>query len=86
MKKPNFFFSTYIVGIFCVEFRYPNYHADLWDTNYVTIFYEICENFLGQVYFLIFKKEAPAFSPEAKTLIDTKGDWYVGKSFAYISL
>ena len=52
--------------------------------NYVRIFYDICESFLGRVYFLIFNKEAPAFSLEAKTLIAIMGDWYVGESFTYI--
>ena len=60
------------------------YHFELWDTNYVTRFYDICESFLGRVYFLIFNKEAPAFSLEAKTLIATMGDWYVSESFTYI--
>ena len=60
------------------------YHAKLWDTNYVARFYEICEKFLGRIYFLIFKMEAPTFFPEARTLIATMGDWYVGESFAYI--
>ena len=47
-------------------------------------FYDICESFLGRVYFFIFNKEAPAFSPKAKSLIATMGDWYVGESFTYI--
>ena len=50
----------------------------------MTQFYDICESFLGRVYFLLFNKEAPAFSPEAKSLIATMGDWYVGESFTYI--
>ena len=50
----------------------------------MTIFYDICENFLYRFYFLIFKKEAPAFSLESKTLIAMMGDWYVHESFAYI--
>ena len=88
------------MDIFCIEFCYPNmgwswmlpappvhiYHSELWDTNYVTRFYDICESFLGWVYFLIFNKEAPAFSPEAKTLIATMGYWYVGESFTYIRI
>ena len=49
-------------------------------------FYKICENFLGRIYFLIFKREVPAFSPEAKNLIVTMGDWYVGESFSYIRI
>ena len=47
-------------------------------------FYDIGESFLGRVYFLIFNKEAPSFSPEAKALIARMGDWYVGESFTYI--
>ena len=87
-KKSNFFFYAYIVDIFCAEFHYPNMgwswvlwappvhisHSNLWDTNYVTRFYDICESFLSQVYFLIFSKEALGFSPEPKTLIATMGD------------
>ena len=60
------------------------YHSELWDGNYVVRFYDICESFLGPVYFLIFNKEAPAFSLEAKALIATMGDWYVGEYFTYI--
>ena len=52
--------------------------------KYVVRLYDICESFLGRVYFLIFNKEAPAFSPEAKAFIATMGDWYVGESFTYI--
>ena len=62
------------------------YHLELWDTNYVTRFYDICESFLDQVYFLIFNKEAPAFSLEEKTLIATMGYWHVGESFTYIRI
>ena len=60
------------------------YHSELWDSNYVARFYDICESFLDRVYFLICNKEAPAFSPEAKPLVATMGDWYVGESFTYI--
>ena len=62
------------------------YHSELWDRNYVARFYDICESFLDWVYFLIFNKEAPAFSPKEKSLIATMGDWYVGESFTYIRI
>ena len=62
------------------------YQSELWDTNYVTNFYDICESFLGQVYLLIFNKEALALSPESKTLIAKMGYWYVSESFTYIKL
>ena len=60
------------------------YHSKLWDTNYVARFYDICERFLSWVYFLIFNKEDPMFSPEAKALIATMGYYYVGEYFTYI--
>ena len=62
------------------------YHSELWDRNYVARFYDICESFLDRVYFLIFNKEATTFSLEAKSLIATMGDWYVGESFTYIRI
>ena len=99
-KKSNFFFSAFIYDILCAEFEYPNlgwkcsfsapplpiYYSELWDTNYAPRFYDICQYFLGTIYFLIFKKEAPAFSPEATGLIGTMGDWYVGENFSYIRI
>ena len=50
------------------------------------MFYEICEHFLGSIYFSIFKQEALAFLEEARTFIATMGDWYVGESFSYIKI
>ena len=50
------------------------------------MFYDICEHFLGSIYFTIFKEEYPAFSKEARTFIATMGDWYVGESFSYIRI
>ena len=87
-KKPNFFFSAFVIDVFCTEFQYPNlgwnwtlpappmpiYHSELWDTNYAPKFYDICEHFLGSIYFSIFKKEAPTFLVEATNLFDTMGD------------
>ena len=77
-KNPNFYLTAFIVDVFYADFYYPNlgwswelsappvhiYHSELWYSNYVTRFYDICEIFLGRVYFLIFNKEALAFSPE----------------------
>ena len=60
------------------------YHSKLCNRTYVARFYDICESFLGRVYFLVFNKESPAFSPEEKALIATMVDWYVGEYFTYI--
>ena len=87
-NKSNFFFSSFIYGIFCTEFQYPNlgwnwnlpappvpiYYSELWDMNYVSRFYDICEHFLGSIYFSIFKKEAPAFSVKVRAFIAAMGD------------
>ena len=100
MKKPNFFFLTFIIDVFCTEFQYPNlgwnwtlpapsvpiYYSTLWDTNYAAMFYDICEHFFGGIYFSIFKQEALAFPAEARTFISIMGDWYVGESFLYIRI
>ena len=62
-KKPKFYLSAFIVDLFCAEFHFPNmgwswellappmhiYHSELWDTNYVTKFYDICESILDRV-------------------------------------
>ena len=99
-KKPNFLFPSFIYDIFFTEFQYPNlgwkwsfsappvpiYYSKLWDTNYAPKFYDICEHFLSNIYFSIFKKEAPVFLAEATVLIATMGDWYVGESFSYIRI
>ena len=50
------------------------------------MFYEICEHFFGNIYFSIFKQEAPTFLAEANIFISTMGDWYVGESFSYIRI
>ena len=97
-KKPNFFFLAFIIDVFCTEFQYPHlgwnwtlpappvpiYYLKLWDNNYMDLFYDICEHFMGTIYFKIFKVEAPSFSVESTALIATMGDWYVSESFSYI--
>ena len=50
------------------------------------MFYDICEHFVGNIYFSIFKEEAPSFVAEARTFIMKMGDWYVGESFSYIRI
>ena len=64
----------------------PIYYSKLWDTNYATRIYDICEQFLDSIYFSIFEKEALEFSAEAENFIATMGDWYVGESFSYIRI
>ena len=87
-KKPNFFFSSFIIDVFCIEFQYPHlgwnwtlqtppvpiYYSTLWDNNYMPSFYDICEYFMGTIYFKIFKVQDPSFSPKARALISTMGN------------
>ena len=99
-KKPNFFFSAFIIDVFDTEFQYPNlgwkwtlpappvpiYYSALWDTNYAAMFYDICEHFTGSIYFMIFKRESLAFSKESRAFIFTMGDQYVGELFSHIRI
>ena len=47
-------------------------------------FYDICEHFMGTIYFKIFKVEAPGFSAKETALIAIMGDCYVDESFSFI--
>ena len=80
------------MDIFCMTSKFPNlcwnwekncplvhiYYADLWEDNFVRRIYDICDLFLGSMYHMIFKADAPAFSAKAMALIVVHGDWYVG--------
>ena len=100
IKKLNFSFSAFIIDVFYHEFQYPNlgwnwtllaphvsiYYSTLWDTNYTTMLYGICEHFLGSIYPKIFREEAPTFSEESRNLITMMGDWYVCEYFSCIRI
>jgi hypothetical protein len=44
----------------------------------------ICDEFIAQIYFIIFKKECPRLSVAAKKMILKVGDWYLDETTTYI--
>ena len=58
----------------------------MWDGNFIPHVYELCDLFLGSMYYNIFKVDAPAFSKSAREMISAFGDWYVGQFFSYIRI
>ena len=62
------------------------YYSDMWEDNFVPWIYEICDHFIGLMYEMIFKGEAPSFLERARDLISLMGDWYVGEYFFYIHI
>ena len=62
------------------------YCDDMWDDNFIPRIYELCDLFLGSMYYKIFKADAPAFSQKSRELISVYGDWYVGEYFSYIRI
>ena len=62
------------------------YYSTLWEDNFIPLIYNIWDHFVGVVYHKGFKQDAPTFSAQAKALISTMGDWYVGKYFSYIGI
>ena len=58
----------------------------MWDGNFIPHVYELCDLFLGSMYYNIFKVDAPAFSKSSREMISMFGDWYVGQFFSYIRI
>ena len=80
--------SGFIMDAFCASTSFPAlnwnwsdksppvhiYCVDMWDDNFIPQGYELCDLFLGSMYFTIFKVDAPAFSQIARELILVYGD------------
>ena len=58
----------------------------MWEDNFILWVYELCDLFLGSMYFKIFKVDAPRFSIGARELIFMYGEWYVGEYLSYIRI
>jgi hypothetical protein len=44
----------------------------------------ICDEFIARVYFILFKKECPSLTAEAKKMISKVGHWYLEEATTYI--
>ena len=58
----------------------------MWDENFIPRFYEICDLFLGSMYYKNFKADDPSFSQKDREFISVYVYWYVGQYFSYIRI
>jgi hypothetical protein len=56
----------------------------MWENRYKKSYALICDEFIAQVYFIIFKKECPRLSVAAKKMISKVGHWYLYETMTYI--
>ena len=79
----NFYMSWFFMDAFCVyspfltlnwfqkeEFLPINiYLSNIWEDKFIPQVYELCDLFIGSMYFKFFKVDAPALSKGARELI-----------------
>ena len=86
--KPSFYMSAFVMDAFCASTAFSTlnwnwtekspmvhiYCVDMWDANFIPRVYELCDLFLGSMYYTIFKAHALAFSNSAREMISAFGD------------
>jgi hypothetical protein len=60
------------------------YFNILWENRYKKSYSLICDEFIAQIYFILFKKECPRLSVAAKKMISKVGHWYLDEHDTYI--
>jgi hypothetical protein len=90
--------ASYLLEIICARNVFSrmklNWHTSklpvhvyfniLWDNKYKTSHALICEPFIAHIYLLLFRKECPRLSKEAKGVISKMGHWYIDEHETYI--
>jgi hypothetical protein len=98
MRKPCFYMSSYLIDVVCSSIPFPNlgwnwdldhppvhvYCSEIWDINYKSHFYDICDNFLSPLYTIIFGFPRYKISSEAREGMKGIVDWYLGKYYSYV--
>ena len=56
----------------------------MWKNRYKKSYALIFDEFIAQVYFIIFKKECPRLFVTTKKMISKVGHWYLGETMTYI--
>jgi len=59
-----------------VEIPVHVYFNVLWENMYKKYYSLICDEFIDQVYFILFKNEFPRLSTTTKKMISKVGHWY----------
>lgn len=96
---PPFFLAAYVMDAICFVSRFPLmgckwtvqnplpiqiYHKELWDSKFISYFYKICHGVMLPLYRMLYNKNAPRFSPEAKVDILPVERWFGEEFFIYV--
>jgi hypothetical protein len=58
----------------------------IWENKYKNNYARICDLFLSHLYKIIFCKECPRLTKEARKLIKCIGKWYFPKEYTYLRI
>jgi hypothetical protein len=97
-ETPAFYMASYFLDVMCArnvftgmnlrwhvaELPFHVYFNVLWENKYKKSYSLICDEFITQIYFILFKKEFPILSVGAKNNISKVGHWYLDKRDTYI--
>jgi hypothetical protein len=62
------------------------YFNILWEKMYKKSYALICDEFIAQIHFIIFKKECPILSVATKKMVVKVGHWYLDEHSTYIKV
>jgi hypothetical protein len=94
----SFYMASYLLDVICARNVFSgmnlNWHSSelpvhvyfniLWENRYKKSFSLICDQFIACIYSLLFKKECPRLSDEAKKVVSKVGHWYLDERETYI--
>jgi hypothetical protein len=97
---PTFYMASYLLDIICARNAFTgmnlNWHSSeltvhvyfsiLWENRYKKSYVVICDQLIARTYFLLFRKECPRLSDEAKKVITKIGHWYLDERETYIKV
>jgi hypothetical protein len=95
---PVLYMASYLLDVMCTRNIFPcmnlSWHVTnlpihvylniLWENRYKNSYSLICDEFIAQIYFILFKKECPRVSAGAKKMISKAGHWYLDECDTYI--
>jgi hypothetical protein len=95
-----FHMASYLLDVICVRnifvsmnlswhvFELPMhvYFFILWENRYKRFYALICDEFIDRVHFIIFRKEFPRLTAEAKNMVSKVGHWYFEETNTYIKV
>jgi len=96
---PHFYLFSYIMDSICYVSKFPVmgwkwttqdplpihvYHKELWDSQFIPYFYQICHGIMLPLYRMLYDKDPPRCSPKAKVDILPIARWFGEKLFTYV--